>query len=109
MKYSIETNRILKSMYKTGSINKNQIPHLELHSLFQDDYITNSNDYHDNNVYLTDKGKAYVEEIRLNNKRYKKEIRRSWIQFWIPLIVSIFALLRPEITLFIEWIIGLFS
>ena len=93
MKYSNETNRILMTMYTNGSINKNQIPYSELHSLFQDDYITNSNDYHDNNVYLTDKGRAYIEEIELNDKRYKKEIRRSWIQFWIPVVISIIALI----------------
>lgn len=68
MKYSIETNRILKSMYKTGSINKKQLSQTELHRLFQDAYITNSNNFHDNNVYLTDKGRAYVEEIKSEQK-----------------------------------------
>ena len=104
MQYSTKTNRVLMTMYKTGSINKNQIPPYVLHELFQNDHITNSSNFHDNNVYLTDKGKAYVEEIKLNDKRYKKEILRSWIQFWIPVIISLIALFRPEITSFIRYL-----
>lgn len=102
MSYSAKTKRILKTMYKTGSINKNELPHPELHRLFQDRYISNSSDYHDTNVYITDEGRAYVEEINRDLKRYKEEIRRSWIQFWIPVVISLVALFRPEITSLIK-------
>ena len=88
MKYSSETHRILKTMYKTGGISKNQLPPSELKRLFQDNYITNSTDFHDDTVYLTDAGRAYIEEVKSDDKRYKEEKRRSWIQFWILLIVS---------------------
>ena len=110
MKYSSETNQILMAMYKSGSINKKQIPHSELRSLFQDRYILNSTDYHNNNVYLTDKGKAYVEELESNSQRYKEEKRRSWIQFWIPVVISIISLIgayRQELALIIQAIMKL--
>ena len=107
MGYSSETNRILMTMYKTGGINKNQFSPSVLHDLFQNDHITNSSDFHDANVYITEKGRAYVEKIRLNDKRYKKEIRRSWTQFWIPVIISLIALFRPEIISFINYLLSL--
>ena len=97
MKYSKETIQILLTMYKTGSVNKNQLPTFVLRELSQDHYITNSTNYHDTNVYLTDTGKAYVEEIKLNDKRYKEKTRRSWIQFWIPLTISVLALFKEEL------------
>lgn len=28
------------------------------------------------------------EQKELEQKRYKAEVRRSWIQFWVPLIAS---------------------
>ena len=105
MSYSSKTKRILMTMYKTGGINRNKLPHSELQRLFQDGYIVNSSDYHDANVYITEEGRAYVEEIRLNNKRYKKEVHRSWIQFWIPVVISIIALIgayRQELVLILQ-------
>lgn len=93
MKYSTKTYRILKTMYKNGSANRNLFPSSELHRLFQDHYIINSTNYHDENVYLTEDGRAHVEEIKLDDKRYKEEKRRSWIQFWIPVVISIVALI----------------
>jgi hypothetical protein len=91
MKYSSKTTRILKIMYKTGGISKNQLPPSELKRLFQDNYITNSTDYHDNNVYLTDEGRAYVEEVKSDKCR-----------FWIPVIISIIALLVAFASLAID-------
>ena len=79
------------TMYKNGSINKNQLSRSVLRNLFQDSLIANSNDYNDNNIHLTDKGRAYVEEIK-SDKRH----------FWIPVIISLVALFRPEITSFIK-------
>lgn len=105
MKYSNETNRILIDMYKNGSIEKKKIPYFECRSLSQDNYIINSINRHDNTVCLTDKGKAYVEEIQLDDKRYKEEKRRSWIQFWIPVVISIIALIgayRQELVAIIQ-------
>lgn len=92
MKYSKETIQILLTMYKTGSVNKNQLPTFVLRELSQDHYITNSTNYHDTNVYLTDTGKAYVEEVKLNNRR----IVHDWINTGIAvgsLIVAIIALI----------------
>ena len=96
MKYSNETNRILMTMYTNGSINKNQIPYSELHSLFQDDYITNSNDFHDNNIYLTSKGRAYVEELPPQTLFGKviNWIKENTLEI-IAIIISIIALLKP--------------
>ena len=49
------------------------------------------------------------EQKELEQKRYKEEKRRSWIQFWIPLIISLIALLRPEIIKFINYVSNLIS
>lgn len=92
MKYSIETNRILESMYKTGSINKNQIPRSVLRELFQNHHISNSADYHDENVYLTDNGKSYVEEVKSNRKRIFHDWFNTGIAFG-ALIVAIISLI----------------
>ena len=97
MKYSTKTNQILTTMYKTGCVNKNQFSSSDLHSLFQDNYISNSNDFHDNNVYLTNEGRAYVEGIRSDKYR-----------FWVPVVISLIALFRPEIMSFIKYLASLF-
>lgn len=96
MKYSFKTNRILMTMYKTGSVSRNQISTSELHRLFQDRYITNSTDFHDNNVYLTDKGKAYVEELPPQTLRCKvfNWVKENALEL-IAIIISIIALLKP--------------
>jgi len=28
------------------------------------------------------------ENLRKDEERYKKDVRRSWIQFWVPLVMS---------------------
>ena len=92
MKYSSETHHILKTMYKTGGLAKTQLPPSELKRLFQDNYITNSNDFHDNNVYLTDAGRAYVEEVKSEQRR----IVHAWVNTGIAfgaLIVAIISLI----------------
>ena len=92
MKYSSETNHILKTMYKTGGISKNQLPSSELKRLFKDNYIANSTDFHDNNVYLTDKGRAYVEEVKSEQRR----IVHDWVNTGIAfgaLIVAIISII----------------
>ena len=92
MKYSTKTNQILTTMYKTGCVNNNQFSSSDLHSLFQDNYISNSNDFHDNNVYLTNKGRAYVEEIKSEQKR----IVHDWVNTGIAassLLVAFISLI----------------
>ncbi len=91
MKYSKKTNQILKTMYKKGSVNRNRLSRSVLNELFQDRYIVNSTNYHDANIYITDEGRAYVEELKTDNHRY-----------WIPVIISLVALFRPEITSFVK-------
>lgn len=44
-----------------------------------------------------------------SQKRYEEEKRRSWIQFWIPTIISLIALLRPELSSIIKILINLCS
>ena len=92
MKYSSKTNRILMTMYANGSINKNQLSSSVLRELFQNDHITNSSDFYDANVYITEKGRAYVEEIKSERKR----IVHDWINTGIAfsaLIVAIISLI----------------
>ena len=109
MKYSNETNKLLLTMLNKNGINRNRFSPDILHHLFTDGIICNSSDYHNNNVYLTYKGKAYIEQLKIERARYNEEKRRSWIQFWIPFAVSLFALLRPEITILIKWFISILS
>ena len=96
MKYSTETHRILTTMYKTGSINKNQIPPSVLRDLFQNDHITNSTDFHDKNVYLTETGRSYVEELPPQTLCGKliNWIKENILEL-IAIIISIIALLKP--------------
>lgn len=96
MKYSSETNRILMTMYKTGGINKTLIPSAELRRLFQDNYITNSTDFHDANVYLTDAGRAYVEELppQTLSAKVTNWIKEHFLEL-IAILISIIALLKP--------------
>ena len=91
MKYSTKTYSLLKTMYKGGGVNRNQFPTSELHRLFQDHYITNSTNYHDENVYLTEEGRAHVEEVKLDKRR-----------FWIPVVISILALLIASASLIVD-------
>ncbi len=91
MKYSSKTHRKLKTMYKNGSINRNLITPSDLHRLFQDNFIANSTNYHDENVYLTEEGRAYVEEIKSDKRR-----------FWIPVVISILALLIASASLIVD-------
>ena len=96
MSYSSKTNRILKTMYTTNGINRNRFSTSELHRLFQDHYITNSTNYHDENVYLTEEGRAYVEALPPQTLRCKVI---DWIKDTIleltAIIISIIALLKP--------------
>ncbi len=98
MSYSTKTHRKLKTMYKNGSINRNLITPSDLHRLFQDNYIINSTNYHDENVYLTEAGRAYIEEVKLDKHR-----------FWIPVAISIIAFFRPEITSIIKYFVTLIA
>ena len=98
MSYSTKTHRKLKTMYKNGSINRNLITPSDLHRLFQDHYITNSTNFHDENVYLTEDGRAYVEEVKLDKRRFR-----------IPVAISIIALFRPEITSLIKYLVSLIT
>ena len=45
----------------------------------------------------------------VETKRYEEEKRRSWIQFWIPVVISLIALFRPEIISFIQYLATLLT
>ena len=96
MKYSSKTHSLLKTMYKSGNINRNLITPSDLHRLFQDRYIINSTNYHDENVYLTEEGRAYVEDLPPQTLCGKV---LDWvtenIHELIAIIISIIALLKP--------------
>lgn len=87
--------------FRTFSSRGLNIPQTQLEYLAAKGLITivphggNSFDYR---ITVEDRALTYFDE------KIDKRIR-----FWIPLTVSILALLRPEITILIKWIIGLFS
>ena len=93
MKYSTKTYSLLKTMYKGGGVNRNQFPTSELHRLFQDHYITNSTNYHDENVYLTEEGRAHVEEVKLEKRRTVHDWINTVIAFG-ALVVAILAYIK---------------
>lgn len=96
MTYSDETKLILITIYTNGSIDKNQLSYSALRNLFNDHYIANSNNYRDNSIYLTDKGKAYVESIIEKRSEKKFQHIHTWINTCIAamsLIVAIIALI----------------
>ena len=100
MKYSNDINELLFSMSKVKGVDRSLFENNTLQQLFSDDIVQNSSDYHDRNVYLTDNGIAYVEQVKEDSARYKEEKRRSWIQFWIPVCISLVSLIgayRQEI------------
>ena len=105
MQYSSETNDLLIAMSENNGLNKSLFPIDVIHRLFDDGFVRYSSDHHDNNLCLTDKGKAYVEEIKSNNKRYKEEIRRSWVRFWIPVAISILALTPPHFVSYFDTLV----
>ena len=89
---------VLKYLYPTKTINENDFeikfkayPKDKTFSkLFSDKYLhrDTSKLYAPAVISLTEKGRAYVEELITERKRYQEEKHRSWIQFWIPLIIS---------------------
>ncbi len=97
MDYSLETNELLISMYQDGYVNKTVFPNYVLHTLFADEIIRNTSDFNDNRVYLTDRGKAYVEKILKDNKEKRSDKLHRWINsvgVILSLIVSVIALLK---------------
>lgn len=71
----------------------------------------NKNSYYDAVQLGHQIAKNHREQIesQQSQKRYEEEKRRSWIQFWIPTIISLIALLRPEISKIIEILTNLCS
>lgn len=46
------------------------------------------------NAILQEEREQHIrnENLRRDEERYKKDVRRSWIQFWVPISISIVAL-----------------
>ncbi len=96
MKYSNKTNELLCTMLNENGIDKSLFPHDALHQLFSDNIIRNSSEFHNNKVYLTDKGKAYVESVKEEHSEKNFQHVHIWINTGIAavsLIASIIALI----------------
>ena len=63
-----------------------------------------------NHIYDTsfEESKSQKREA-VEAERYEEEKRRSWIQFWIPVVISLTALFRPEIISFIKYLATLLT
>lgn len=96
MKYSTKTRSLLKTMYNNGGINRKLFTRSELKRLFQDHYIINSTNYYDENVYLTEDGRAYVEALPPQTLCGKllDWIKENILEL-IAILISIIALLKP--------------
>ena len=99
MKYSNETNNLLTLMYPDKGINKTLFSNDALQNLFQDGYLINSNNFHDKTVYLSDTGKAYIEQfiagLPLPFKQRVLRWLKSNILELVAITISIIALLKP--------------
>ena len=65
-----------------------------LRNLYNDKYIMNSSDFHNENVFITDKGKAYVEYHRAENFKYYFSVVLNGMLSVIAVAVSIIGLLK---------------
>ena len=84
-------------MYNDKPVKKNCFSVKDLHILFADGIIENSSNYHDDNVYLTDKGEAYVEDMLEDIKEKRNTKIHAWINsagVILSLILSVIALLK---------------
>lgn len=98
MSYSKHTNKILSAMYNHETVKKSCFSVKKLHLLYADGIIENSSDFHDDNVYLTDKGEAYVEEMLENIE----EKRSNKIHRWINSVVAVLSLILAVISLLLQ-------
>ena len=83
-------------MYNGKTVKKSCFSVKTLRLLYADAIIENSANYHDDNVYLTDKGEAYVEAIIDDAKEKSSAKIHSWINsvgVILSLILSVLALL----------------
>lgn len=58
----------------------------------------------------TDFGKTTAQDYLHSNKSHQKDVRRSWIQFWVPVVISIFSLIgayRQELAWLLQEIVKL--
>lgn len=75
MNYSNDTNKKLVSMYKNKTLKKDSFSFEVLRCLYSDGIIRISSSLCDD-VYLSDKGEAYIEDMleNIDEKRSKKYI-----------------------------------
>ena len=100
MQYSNETNQILISMFNGPPIDRDIFDPCVLGRLYDDRYIQKIGGFYSNDVVLTDAGKAYVESLLASQERKRIEKFR----FWVPVIISILALLIALVSLGIDFI-----
>lgn len=100
MSYPNNTNEILLIMYSGKTVKKSCFPVKALHLLYADGIIENSANFHDENVYLTNKGEAYVEKMIEDTKEKRSAKIHSWINsagVILSLILAITSLLLQAI------------
>lgn len=100
MQYSNETNQLLISLYNGYSVTVEQFENYAFRTLIQEKFIHRSSTYSDPYVYLSDAGKAYVESLLASQERKRIEKFR----FWVPVIISILALLIALVSLGIDFV-----
>lgn len=95
MQYSSETYKLLCAMSRQDNgIDRSLFFDDALRNLYEDKYIKNSPNFHCNDVFITDKGKAYVEHRKAENFKYYFSVITNGILSIIAIVVSIIGLLR---------------
>ena len=100
MQYSNETNQLLISLYQGSSVSELQFKRDVRNSLIQEHLISRSPTHTDSSVFLTEAGKAYVESLLAS----KSEKKTEKFRFWVPVIISILALLVALVSLSIDFV-----
>ena len=100
MSYPNNTIKTLLMMYNGKTVKKSCFSIKTLRLLYADGIIENSTNYHDENVYLTNKGEAYVEKMIEDTKEKRSAKIHSWINsagVILSLILAVTSLLLQTI------------
>lgn len=97
MNYSNDTNKKLVTMYKNKTLKKDSFSLDVLRCLYSDGIIKISSAFCDD-VYLTDKGESYIEDVLENFQ----EKRSNKIHQWINSVVAVLSLILAITSLLLQ-------
>jgi len=98
MKYSNEINKVLLRMRDEDGLDKSEFEYRVLRDLIDDKFIVHSGNSHDDIFYLTDRGRAYLEELKnISDERNSAKFHR-----WVNTIIAGLSLLTAIAALWLS-------